>query len=134
MCGSDYAKVVIAGYSWGGYSATLLAKELAKHGQKVKQMVLCDAVYRHKYWLGNWRAMCPLSKIKIPANVEEVTWFRQQQNYPRGHKLKPESDTTKINSPMELKYKHQKCDDSYVFHKEVFKACQRTLGRNSIGH
>ena len=134
MCGGEYGKVVIAGYSWGGYSATLLAKELAKHGQKVKQMVLCDAVYRHKYWLGNWRAMCPLSKIKIPANVEEVTWFRQQQNYPRGHKLKPESDTTKINSPMELKYKHSKMDESYLYHREVFRSCLRTLGRNSIGH
>ena len=134
MCGTDYAKVVIAGYSWGGYSATLLAKQLAKHGQKVKQMVLCDAVYRHKYWLGNWRALWPCSKITIPANVEEVTWFKQQQNYPRGHKLKPESDTTKINSPRELKYKHQKCDDSYLFHKEVFKACQATLGRNSTTH
>ena len=132
MCCTDYAKVVIAGYSWGGYSSTLLAKELAKHGQKVKQMVLCDAVYRHKYWLGNWRALWPYSKIKIPKNVEEVTWFKQERNYPRGHKLKPESDITKINSPIELKYKHQKCDDSYVFHKEVFKACQATMGRNSI--
>ena len=134
MSDDQQAKVAVVGYSWGGYSATLLARELAKHGRKVQQMVLCDAVYRHNYWLGNWRAMCPLSKIKIPANVEEVTWFKQQQNYPRGHKLKPESDTTKINSPMELKYKHQKCDDSYVFHKEVFKACHRTMGKNLTTH
>ena len=93
-------------------------------------MVLSDAVYRHSYWLGNWRAMCPFSKIKIPANVEEVTWFKQKQNYPRGHNLKPESDTTKINSPQELKYKHKKMDESYLFHKEVFKACHRAMGKS----
>lgn len=133
MCGGDHGKIVIAGYSWGGYSATI-AREPAKHGQKVQQMVLCDAVYRHNYWLGNWRAMCPLSKISIPANVEEVTWLKQRKNYPRGHKLKPESDTTKINKPIELMYKHQKCDDSYLFHREVFKACHRAMGRNSIKH
>ena len=126
------AEIVIAGYSWGGYSSTLLARELAKHGRKVQQMVLCDAVYRHKYTLGNWRAMWPYSKIEIPANVREVTWFRQKRNYPRGHKLVPESDTTIIHNPTELKYKHGKMDDSYLFHKEVFKACHRTLGRNSI--
>ena len=134
MSDDQHAKIIIAGYSWGGYSSTLLAQELSKHGRKVQQMVLCDAVYRHRYWLGNWRAMCPWSKIKIPANVDEVTWFRQKENYPRGHKLKPESDMTKINSPQELKYKHQRCDDSYLFHKEVFKACHRTLGKNSTGH
>ncbi len=134
MSDDQRAKVVIVGYSWGGYSATLLARELSKHGRKVQQMVLCDAVYRHRYWLGNWRAMCPLSKIKIPANVEEVTWFKQKQNYPRGHKLKPESDTTKIHSPQELKKTHQKMDESYLFHKEVFKSCLRAMGRNSTTH
>ena len=127
MSDDHHAKIIIAGYSWGGYSSTLLAQELAKHGRKVQQMVLCDAVYRHRYWLGNWRAMCPFSKIKIPANGGEVTWFK-------GHRLVAESDTTKIHNPVELMYKHQKCDDSYLFHKEVFKACHRTLGKNSIGH
>jgi len=128
------AEIVIAGYSWGGYSSTLLAKELAKHGRKVPEMVLCDAVYRHRYWLGNWRAMWPLSRIKIPANVREVTWFHQKKNYPRGHKRVPESDTTIIHRPRKLSYRHQQCDESYVFHKEVFKACHRTLGRNSTMH
>ena len=132
MCGDQQGKIVIAGYSWGGYSSTLLARELAKHGRKVQQMVLCDAVYRHRYWLGNWRAMWPYSKIEIPANVSEVTWFRQKQNYPRGHKLKPESDTTIIHRPLELKKNHAKCDDSYLVHKEVFKSCQRAMGRSSM--
>lgn len=132
MCADHHASVVIAGYSWGGYSSTLLARELAKHGRKVQQMVLCDAVYRHKYWLGNWRALCPFSKIKIPANVEKVTWFRQKQNFPRGHNLKPESDTTIIRNPQELKDKHQQCDDSFLFQKETFKSCHRILGRDSI--
>jgi thioesterase domain-containing protein len=131
MCGDQPGKIVIAGYSWGGYSATVLARELAKHGRKVDQMVLCDAVYRHNYWLGNWRALCPLSKIKIPKNVKEVSWFKQQKNYPRGHRIIAESDTTKINKPFELMFKHQRCDDSYLVHKEVFKACQATLGKSS---
>ena len=131
MCDDQPGKIVIAGYSWGGYSSTVLARELAKHGRKVEQMILCDAVYRHNYWLGNWRALCPMRKIKVPANVKEVRWFKQRKNYPRGHRLTPESDTTKINKPTELMQPHQKCDESYLFHREVFRKCHPVLGRTS---
>ena len=132
MCADQHASIVIAGYSWGGYSSTLLARELGKHGRKVQRLVLCDAVYRHKYWLGNWRALCPFSRIKVPANVEEAIWFRQKQNFPRGHNLKPESDTTVIRAPQELDFRHEKMDESYRYHRDVFRECQRVMGKGSI--
>ena len=51
-------------------------------------MLLSDAVYRHAYWLGNWRALVPWSVIEIPANVQRVTWFRQYSDRPQGHDLR----------------------------------------------
>jgi pimeloyl-ACP methyl ester carboxylesterase len=70
--------VRIYGYSWGGMTAVLLAEALQKISASitVSHMVLCDAVYRHHYALGQWRALFP-RKIWIPRNVSNVHWFRQ---------------------------------------------------------
>jgi len=38
--------VKIYGYSWGGFSATVLARELARREIRVQHIVLSDPVYR----------------------------------------------------------------------------------------
>lgn len=82
--------VVIAGYSWGGYSAVLLARQLEKRGIDVRSMVLSDPVYRHGFWgpigwLGQWRAFWPFTKIELPGNVKNRVVFAQSSNLPAGH-------------------------------------------------
>lgn len=81
--------VNVFGYSWGGYAAVLLARQLERRGIVVANLVLCDAVYRHSYWLGNWRALVPWSRIVVPANVQRVRWFRQRVGMPMGHEVVP---------------------------------------------
>ncbi|KKN11269.1 hypothetical protein LCGC14_1028260 [marine sediment metagenome] len=112
----NHVSVKIVGYSFGGYSATLLAKELGKRGIEVRAMVLSDPVYRHWHRLGWWRAMWPWSEIKIPSNVREVWWFRQRQNLPRGHELVAEKPrNTTIHEPRVLKRDHAWMDDAAEF-------------------
>ena len=118
--------ICIHGYSWGGFSATVLARELQRRNLRVRCLVLCDPVYRHWYKLGQWRALMPWSEIEIPANVDEVYWFRQNRNLPRGHELVPEPvrlngirqpvGRTVIHPPVWLECDHAYCDDSSEFH------------------
>ncbi len=81
-------RVNIYGYSWGGWSAVLLAYQLRRRGINVVHMVLCDAVYRHWYHLGWWRAFASWVRILVPDNVRRVTHFRQTQSSPKGHVVK----------------------------------------------
>ncbi len=92
--------ICLYGYSWGGFTAVKLARELLRRGLPVRYMVLTDAVYRHYYRLGHWRALVPWSEIIIPKNVVEVFWFRQTCDRPRGHRLVAEDpEATLIHSP-----------------------------------
>lgn len=116
--------VKIYGYSWGGYSATLLARELARREIVVDAMVLSDAVYRHWYRLGWWRAFSPWSYIEIPNNVREVTWFVQAKDWPRGHELIAEDEKRTLIAGPKLAPSHVghcEMDDLTAFHD----ACRR---------
>jgi pimeloyl-ACP methyl ester carboxylesterase len=77
--------VCIFGYSWGGASSMLLARELGRRGIAVRAMVLTDAVYRN-WWLP-WRVFCRWPKIVVPPNVREVFWYRQRNDWPCGHRI-----------------------------------------------
>lgn len=123
--------VRIYGYSWGGYSATILARELAKRGVPVRAMVLSDAVYRHWYWLGNWRAFAPWKTIRIPSNVEQVFWFRQSRDLPMGHKVRardPRATTVHpVNSPTRTLSRyigHTQMDDLAAFHAKCLEVAK----------
>lgn len=116
----------IYAYSWGaGWGAMQLAKQLKYQGETVEHMVLCDPVYRHPYILGNWRAFSnapPLSwvmghmDIKVPCNVREVFWYRQEENYPRSHNLVARNEKTVIHQPVTLRATHQLMDDRPEWH------------------
>lgn len=126
----------IMGYSWGGMSATLLARALAEHGLTVRHLVLCDAVYRHRYKLGQWRALLPGSQIVVPANVLEVHWLRQLNPrfdwrrrgspiQPAGHDVVAESRRTCVHAPIILDCEHHDCDDTPEFHQLALDVCTR---------
>lgn len=106
------------GYSWGGAACVRLARDLQKRGLPVASMVLSDAVYRHPYWAGNWRAFVPLSRLVVPANVREVFWFRQQNNWPSGHTLVAAYPQTVIHPAHVIGwFGHQYMDDLDEFHR-----------------
>ena len=124
--------IVISGYSYGGFSATLLAAELGRRGLAVRAMVLCDAVYRHRYFAGNWRSLVPWRKIRVPTNVEEVYVLRQSNPrfsmrrtgpwiQPAGHDVEPVSSLTKMNPEVVLTCDHEWADDALEFHELALK-------------
>jgi len=112
--------VRIFAYSWGGQSSMTLARQLARRGLSVRHMVLSDPVYRPWCWLGRWRAMLPLNRIMVPSNVAEVRWFRQTQNWPRGHDLKAEDTASTIiaDAFIEEAVSHSYMDDLDDWHTE----------------
>lgn len=115
--------VNLYGYSWGGMTAVKLARALQRHGIEVPTLVLSDAVYRHWYWLGNWRAFVPWRKIVVPSNVKRVVWFVQRENWPRGHRLVAANPrTTKIEPPIGLGLRHTDMDDAAAFHRAALEA------------
>lgn len=117
------SRVTLIGYSWGGVGCVRLAQELRKRGIAVNHMILSDAVYRHGYWLGNWRAFVPWIPIKIPANVHLVDWFRQREAQPYGHDVVAQSRLyTLVNPPTDLEVTHQYMDDAKEFHEFAVQA------------
>ena len=82
-------EIYVIAYSWGaGWGFTQLSKQLRQRGYRINHAWLIDPVYRHNYVLGQWRALVPGIPIKVPSNVDHVTWWRQNETYPKGHDLK----------------------------------------------
>ena len=127
----DEAIIKVCGYSWGGAAAMKLAKALKKRGLKIQAMVLSDAVYRHSYWLGNWRAFLRCFKIVVPSNVRAVWWFRQKSRFGKlsGHDIVADQsgvgfDMTTILSPVWCNRSHQYMDDILKFHNKVHQVAR----------
>jgi hypothetical protein len=64
-----------------------LAKELGQRGLAVDAMVLADPVFRPPLRLLGWLSLLRVPRIRLPANVRDVTWFYQTTNRPSGHQL-----------------------------------------------
>jgi len=110
-------RVNLYGYSWGGAGAMRLAKELQKRGIDVFAAVLADPVYRHNYWLGQWRALVPWSRIAVPGNVGEVRCIYQRNSLPMGHELTLECAETMLHEPTFVEADHSHVDESNEFHR-----------------
>jgi len=119
----DQTHICVYGYSWGGQSAIHLCRALQNRGLVVSHLVLCDPVYRHRYWLGQWRTLFQLVPIVIPENVREVDWVRQRVTWPSGHNLSAENaDKTNIAEPIWLEVGHRWIDDHPRFQKLAMDA------------
>lgn len=118
-------RIVVYGYSWGGMSAALFARHLRRRGLAIDRLVLCDAVYRHWYPFGWWRAFAPWRAIKIPDNVRRVTQFRQRQSWPRGHTILADNPgKTIIEHVRWLQTDHCWMDDHGDFHLACIEAAK----------
>lgn len=110
-------------YSYGGgWGLPRLARELGTRELEIDHAVMCDPVYRHWYPMGAWRAFVPSIPIWIPESVRRVTWFRQYEDWPRGHDLEAENpDRTKIDPPVILRAGHVFIDDSDDYRNECHR-------------
>jgi pimeloyl-ACP methyl ester carboxylesterase len=126
--------VNIYGYSFGGCSAVLLARELKRRDLSVTHMLLADPVFRWWNILGAWRSMMPFSRIVVPENVRQVTWFRQRNPrfaftrdgapcglerfaQPAGHDVIAADPTkTLVGTPQILACEHVYVDDHPAVH------------------
>ena len=121
----DDAVIKVYGYSWGGAAAVKLARALQKRGLKIKDMVLSDAVYRHSYWLGNWRAFVRCFKIAVPCNVRTVWWFRQRSKLGKlsGHDLVASQEVF-LRQAVWCNCSHVYMDDNLLFHNKVLEVAR----------
>jgi len=129
--------VCIYGYSWGGQTAMNFASALRERSIPVKHMVLSDAVYRAArflflFWIFQWRAFSKYVFLRVPTTVREVTWFRQHENFPRGHDLKADNPgLTNIHDAIELTTSHAWMDDHIDFRKACRDVCQ-SAGKGEV--
>jgi hypothetical protein len=85
-------------------------------------MVLSDPVYRSPLGMFRWLALFSWRRIRVPANVRAVHWFRQRSSLPAGHELWPErKERTTISPAVWAEVSHQYMDDLRLFHRE----CER---------
>lgn len=124
----DPPRIMLVGFSWGGYGMVCLARELAKRGLLVETLILSDAVYRSQWMVWRWLSMTGFPRIHVPPNVRDVHWFRQRNDWPRGHEVVPETHfRTSISTPVILDVTHSYADDAAPFHdltlEEAEKLC-----------
>jgi thioesterase domain-containing protein len=119
-------RIVLIGYSYGGYTATLVARELNARGVVVDALLLCDAVWRTRASIASPLSLFSRWTIDVPPNVRRLWSWRQMNNLPAGHQLKIAASTEIMHGEMVPNVRHQYMDDYHVFHAEALRvACER---------
>lgn len=93
-------RIVITGFSYGGWTAKLLVDALNARGIKVERVITIDAVYRHWYRLGWWRSLVPWKRIPFKDTVGRVTQFRQRKSLPMGHTIEVDNPGKTVLDPI----------------------------------
>lgn len=127
-------RIYVYAYSWGaGGGFVRLARALKKRGIEIEMAVLSDPVYCPPLRCLAWLALCPWSKIHVPANVRRVHYFFQRENYPRGHHLVAEdAHATEIEKPQQARQFHHYMDTLYAWQSlcgDVARAAQPAATR-----
>ncbi len=115
--GSGNLRLGIYAYSYGaGWGAMRLARALRQRGIAVDEMVLADPVFRHGCRSLAWLSLLRGPRIRVPANVQRLTWFYQTTNRPAGHQLLDHAGQPipGIHVPGVI---HQAMDDLPAFHE-----------------
>lgn len=112
-------------YSWGGQTGADFARELKRRSIDVQWMIKTDPVLRASrflifFWIRQWQAFTRWP-IRIPRNVKNVVWFRQRNNYPRGHDLVADDPIeTNIREAVILEADHCWMDNHWLW----IQACE----------
>ena len=122
-------------YSWGcGYGSLNLFKQLKHRGFSVRSAVFADPVYYN--WYAPWRAIwSPIIEptIQIPDNVDEVWYYRQQENKPSGHRVVQGKGNchTVIHKPVFLSRSHEFMDEDPAFAAQCMEVAREASEPNS---
>lgn len=94
---SGMPRITIIGYSYGGYTATLLADQLGERGLAVENLLLIDPVWRPR---PSWASPLSLYRghtISVAPNVRHLWHWHQiarRACEPQGHRLNVTNKTT----------------------------------------
>lgn len=81
-------RVVLVGFSYGGYTANETARELQKHRIAVETLALVDPVPRIFARLPSSTSLLNVWSITVPSNVRRLLTWRQVHNRPGGSKIR----------------------------------------------
>lgn len=121
---ADNPEIHIVGYSWGGATADLLARELHKRTISVHRMYLCDAVSRSEWRIRYWRSLWGWGPLRISPNVQRLWSCRQTANYPRQSRLIVDPATVHVEGFVSKTTEHRWMDEHHAFHYHVAKSLE----------
>ena len=117
-------RVCVLGFSYGGYTATLLADEIyERFDWEVEVMILIDPVAR---LLDRWPtslSYLPWWSINLSDHVNTCWHWYQKTERLRGHRVKHVKGKT-VMHPRELQLSHSEIDDApEIFNRAMLEAC-----------
>lgn len=121
---SPTARIDVAGYSYGGDAAIRLCWLLARHGLRVRNLFLADAVRRIGWILpaSLWRWWT----LRIPANVSRCEWWRQRNDWRIwGHRVARvgQLQTGIVGHEVTVpRLMHAQMDEHWAFQQAVLRA------------
>jgi len=113
-------RLIIVGYSYGGYSASLLGVIFQKYKWDVEYMALIDPVARFFPRIPSSLSLLDFWKIKITDNVNVLDSWHQEITNPHGHKLKVNREKTDW-LPQTLTVPHRNMDDVEAIYDRVLR-------------
>lgn len=130
----ENVRIVAFCFSYGGgWGFLQLARELGKRDLNIETAVLCDAVYRSRWFIGKWLAFVDWPMIRVPDNVCRVIPFVQRMSRPRGHRIVAINEkTTTIEEPIILHASHVNCDDNRHFHAVAIDVAEKAILESAI--
>lgn len=122
---SPAGRVVLIPYSWGGGNGMpKLAQALADHRRRVRAVVGSDMVHNSGVWGHRYLAwLLRYKTVPVPANVDEVWWFRQSTNVPAGHDVvAADPARTHVHDAINIRgLTHSEMDEAMWFHQKAIE-------------
>ena len=117
---TDYPRITLIGYSWGGQAMVNLARELWNYFVWTDTMVLCDPVKRYSKF-NFFKYLNTHNKvINVVPSVMKVYWYWQNNKWPQGSRIKTHGFTQMNGRDLTNKgYEHLNIDESEQFINRV---------------
>lgn len=114
-------RIVLIGYSYGGYTINQLAKILTKMGWRVELEFLIDAVWRWLSKLPSFLSLLGGWMITAPDEVDDLYWWHQKMNKPMGHDVRWKHKHSLRWHEQELPIMHDRIDDDPDIKKRILQ-------------
>ena len=98
LAASISGRVMLVGYSYGGYTIKLVADHMAKDNKIIDYYMSIDAVWRKKTYKPSIKSLNKKRTIVLPGNINNAYIWRQKTGVIKGHKVIAQSTTIKYES------------------------------------